>query len=137
MAGIEARVKLSSHLFLDTLFTLDTFLLSAYPTAAQEDAASIVRKSAEANQRDWTAVTEFDNSERDRTKGGDKTYAVTMIEGSPYERLIAMNGHALSAAKSRKSIRNMKRRRRNGNTNQPISDPGGSPSIRRTGIATI
>jgi hypothetical protein len=87
MAGFEARVRLSPHLFSNILFTLDIFLLSAYLAAAQEDVASIVRKSAEANQRDWAAVPEFDNAERDRTTGGDKTYAVTMIECSPYERL--------------------------------------------------
>src|SRR6202023_2957004 len=48
---------------------------------------------------DWTAAPGFDNSERDRTKDGDKTHAVTMLDGSPYERLIAVNGHDLSATK--------------------------------------
>jgi hypothetical protein len=36
----------------------------------------------EANNRDWDAAPEFDNSERDHIKEGDKIYAVTMIEGS-------------------------------------------------------
>ena len=67
----------------------------------QEDAASIIQHSAEANERDWAAVPEFDNFERDRTKDGDKTYSVTMIEGSPYERLIAVNGKNLSGAKQK------------------------------------
>lgn len=64
---------------------------------AQENAATIIQRSSQANERDWEAVPQFDNSERDRNKDGDKTYAVTMLYGSPYERLIAIDGHPLSA----------------------------------------
>lgn len=77
---------------------IPTLLLFPHFTAAQDDVGGIVRQSAEANDRDWAAAPEFDNSERDRTKDGDKTYAVTMLDGSPYQRLIAVNGHNLSAA---------------------------------------
>jgi hypothetical protein len=77
---------------------IPTLLLCPQFTAAQ-DVAGIVRQSADANDRDWAAAPEFDDSERDHTKDGDKTYAVTMLDGSPYERLIALNGHDLSAAK--------------------------------------
>jgi hypothetical protein len=63
---------------------------------AQDSAASIIRQSAEANDRDWVAAPEFDHSERDRNQNRDRTYAVTMLLGSPYERLIATNGHPLS-----------------------------------------
>ena len=70
--------------------------------AGQETAASIIQHSAEANARDWAAAPEFDNSERDRTKDGDKTYAVTMLYGSPYNRLIAVNGKSLTAAEQKK-----------------------------------
>ena len=76
--------------------------LSYFPSAAaQEDAATIIRRSSEANHRDWDAVPEFDNDERDRDKNGDKTYAVTMLYGSPYQRLIAENGRPLPAAKQK------------------------------------
>jgi len=61
----------------------------------------MIRKSSEANNRDWAAVPQFDNDERDRTKDGDKTYSSTMLYGSPYERLIAVNGHPLPAAKAK------------------------------------
>jgi len=71
------------------------------PAAAQEDVATIIRRSSEANNRDLAAVPEFENDERDRNKDGDKTYAVTMLYGSPYERLIAVNGHPLPAAKQK------------------------------------
>jgi hypothetical protein len=76
-------------------------LLWPYFANGQENAASIIQHSAEANERDWAVVPEFDNSERDRTKDGDKTYSVTMLEGSPYERLIAVNGKNLSGAKEK------------------------------------
>lgn len=72
------------------------------PATGQETAASIIQHSAEANARDWAAVPKFDNSERDRTKDGDKTYKVTMLYGSPYNRLIAVNGKSLTAAEQKK-----------------------------------
>jgi len=69
--------------------------------SAQEDAASIVKKSSEANDRDWAAAPQFDNSERDIDKNGDRTYESTMLFGSPYQRLIAINGRDLSPAKQK------------------------------------
>jgi ribosomal protein L17 len=69
--------------------------------ASGQDVASIIQRSSEANDRDWDAVPNFDNSERDRKKDGDKTYEVTMLYGSPYERLIAMNESTLTAARQK------------------------------------
>lgn len=82
------------------LATAAAFLLLCSLATAQ-DVAAIIRQSTEANHRDWAAVPEFDNNERDRTKDGDKTYTVTMLYGSPYERIIAVNGHKLTAARQR------------------------------------
>lgn len=76
-------------------------LFLQFSAVAQEDVASIIRRSSEANTRDWTAAPEFDNYERDRNKDGDKTYAVTMLYGSPYERLIAVNGNPVPPAKQK------------------------------------
>lgn len=73
-------------------------LISPDRANAQEDVASILQRSSEANERDWAALPQFDNFERDRNKDGDKTFAVTMLDGSPYERLIAVNGHSPDAA---------------------------------------
>jgi hypothetical protein len=83
-----------------TLWLIGTLLLSThFATAQKNDVADIIRQSTEANDRDWAAAPQFDNSERDRTKDGDKTYSVTMLYGSPYQRLIAENGNPLSASK--------------------------------------
>lgn len=78
-----------------------SIFLSFASAAAQADVATIIRRSSEANDRDWAAVPEFDNYERGRNKDGDKTYAVTMLYGSPYERLIEMNGRPLPVAKQK------------------------------------
>src|ERR1700757_5231149 len=80
---------------------LAVILLSPLSVTAQESAASIMQRSSEANERDWAAVSEFANSERDRDKNGDKTYAVTMLYGSPYNRVIAVNGRRLSGAEQK------------------------------------
>jgi hypothetical protein len=97
LAGFEAWVRTVRIPIANILWITATFLLSIHLANAQDDVASIIRKSTEANNRDWTAAPEFDNSERDHTKGKDKTYADTMLYGSPYQRLIAVNGRSLSA----------------------------------------
>lgn len=83
------------------LCTMAVVLAWTLSLAAQANVADIIRRSADANNRDWAAVPQFDNSERDRNKDGDKTYAVTMLYGSPYERLIALDGHDLTPAQKK------------------------------------
>ena len=85
----------------NALPVLGAVLLCSIASTAQEDVPSIIRRSVEANNRDWAAVPEFDNRERDRTKDGDKTYAVTMLYGSPYQRLIAVNGQPVTPEKEK------------------------------------
>ena len=85
----------------NALIALGVVLFCSITSAAQESVATIIRRSVEANNRDWAAVPEFDNRERDRTKDGDKTYSVTMLYGSPYQRLIAMNGRPLKPDKDK------------------------------------
>lgn len=83
------------------LIVPSTLVFISISAMAQEDAATIIQKSAEANRRDWAAATQFDNDERDIDKNGDKTYQVTMLFGSPYQRLIAVNGHDLGPAQQK------------------------------------
>jgi hypothetical protein len=64
---------------------------------AQQDADTIIQRSVAANEADWKAAHEYDYVERDRQKGGGtKTSEELMILGSPYERLVAVNGKPLS-----------------------------------------
>jgi hypothetical protein len=97
-AYFEVLLKMARFSLLSPLF-VGAILLWPHFASGQENAASIIKRSAEANDRDWSAAPEFDNLERDRTKDADKTYAVTMLDGTPYERLVAMNGKPLEDAK--------------------------------------
>jgi len=56
----------------------------------------IIASSVAANQKDFQARTHYNWKERDRTPAGFKTSQVTMIDGTPYYRLIAVNGKQLS-----------------------------------------
>ncbi len=58
----------------------------------------LINKSVAANEADFKAAPDFNYEERDATPQGSKTYQVTMIDGSPYQRLIAVNGKPLSQA---------------------------------------
>lgn len=62
------------------------------------DAKTIIEKSTEANGRDFEAGPKYNNKERDRTAQGSKLYAITMIDGTPYRRLLAVNGKPLSSS---------------------------------------
>lgn len=59
------------------------------------DVQTIIKKSVAANEADWKAAPNYSYRERDRVSSGTKTYEVTMIEGSPYRRLVAMNEEPL------------------------------------------
>jgi len=69
--------------------------LPAVSPALPEEA--IVRNSVQANERDWQAEPEFSYSETVKDGTGAKTYEVVMLDGSPYQRLLKVNGVALSA----------------------------------------
>jgi hypothetical protein len=80
------------------VLTVTLFALGV-PCSAQQDAASIIRYSVEANARDWQAAPDYDSFERDQQPtGGSRTYEDLMISGSPYQRLVAVNGKPLAAA---------------------------------------
>ena len=71
-------------------------LLLAVPAISPLGADDIMRSAAAVTGRDLTAVTRFDHTERRQTPDGSKTYAMTMMEGSPYGQLIAVNDQPLS-----------------------------------------
>jgi hypothetical protein len=75
-------------------------------SASAQDVAEIIQKSIEANNRDWNANIQFDNFETDRIGQGSRTFDVTFLFGSPYQRLVAVNGEELTgdqkAAEQRK-----------------------------------
>jgi hypothetical protein len=75
------------------------FALSAtlgWAAHVQPDVKTIIERSVAANDKDFEAAPRFNYTEKDRTGGGTKTFRVTMIDGSPYRRLLAENGEPLS-----------------------------------------
>jgi hypothetical protein len=70
-------------------------LFTALAAAGQEDVEAIVQRSVQANNNDWQAAPAYSYFERDVQGGGTRTYEVTMILGSPYERLVTVNGQPL------------------------------------------
>lgn len=71
------------------------------------DIATIIRRSVAANEADWNAAPQYNYFERDRMNGGTKTYHVLMIDGSPYQELMAVNGRPLSAEEQRQEQQNL------------------------------
>jgi len=57
----------------------------------------IIQRSSQVTHADWEKAPSFDFCESDRIGKDVKTYQVQMIAGSPYNRLIAINGKSLSA----------------------------------------
>lgn len=96
-----------SSVSLLTLFVLFSGTLAFASAPPQPDAASIVEQSVEANKRDWQAGPEYDHLERDGFGSDTKTWAVLMIDGSPYRRLVKVDGEPLPAAQERDEQRKM------------------------------
>ena len=62
---------------------------------SEVDVQTIIENSVAANKADWNADPNYSYKERDRIGTITKTYQVTMIDGSPYRRLIAVNNEPL------------------------------------------
>ncbi|HEX3820851.1 MAG TPA: hypothetical protein VHW45_10980 [Candidatus Sulfotelmatobacter sp.] len=98
MASINTwrwRTKLK---FVVGCVLLALFLLPAIGSA-QENVETIISRSVQANNHDWDSDPKYDFSERDRDGADIKTYDVKMIFGSPYERLVAINGKPLDGTR--------------------------------------
>jgi len=80
-------------------------ILGAGAALAGSDTPSadeIIRQSMVASARDWAASPHYDYFDRERTVDGVRTSAVTMILGTPYERLVSIDEKPLSASDSAK-----------------------------------
>ena len=72
---------------------------SGFAQLTPEQTQEIIRHSAQATHTDWERAPDFDFCEVDTTKTGSRTSAVLMIAGSPYYRLVQVNGEDLSPDK--------------------------------------
>lgn len=121
------NVRLCGSVFLSILFPLASLPLFAQPGNSRSDnarsdnaltSAEIVHRSIAVNTADWQAQPDYahreldlkskiDSSGQTRTEAS-KTYEVMMIEGSPYDRLIAIRNEPLSRAQEQEEQMKLK-----------------------------
>jgi hypothetical protein len=106
-----------SRLCTPYLVLLLTSALSAQHS--HPDVNEIIAKSVVANQADFKAADHFNWKERDRTPRGYQTYQVTMIDGTPYNRLIAENGKPLSPQREQEEMQKQKQETEKRRTESP------------------
>jgi hypothetical protein len=92
---------------MSSVFALAFFLTIPAPNPSQ-----IVERSVANTNRDWNAAPQYNFTERDIiVKHGVKTvktYQVMMLDGSPYNKLIAINDQPLPASASAAQERKLK-----------------------------
>lgn len=100
--GLTAALVAGGMILPAVAPNVDAATPNAQPTAPSVQ--EIVRRSVENNDRNWKAAPEFAFTEQDVVKNGgkktDRTYENMMIEGSPYQKLIAVDGEPLSRKKA-------------------------------------
>jgi len=88
-------------------------LAPAMRGANPQDANGIVSRSVEHTEADWNAAPQYTFREHDDiTKGGRREvrdYQVIMLEGSPYDKLIAKDGKPLNSAEGAEAEEKLKR----------------------------
>jgi len=82
---------------MQTLLTLLLGLAAISAYCEDLDVDTIIQRSVEANQADWKAAPEYECLDTQAAdKKPSKTYDGLMILGSPYRRLVAVDGKLLS-----------------------------------------
>jgi len=110
---------------LSLVILTGAFLGLAPVACGQIDVSTIIQRSVEANAADWNAAPEYDCFERDaQPDGGSKTYEDLMIMGSPYQKLIAVNGRPISSEQQQQEQRKLDAAlaKRRGESEQERSD---------------
>jgi hypothetical protein len=100
--GKEAQCRLVARSPLRAAIVLLVAVTSLSGFIPSIDANTIMQRSAEATEADWNAAPEYNHIERDVEDHGDRTYQVLMILGSPYRRLLKVNGSPLTASDQQK-----------------------------------
>ena len=90
---LEFKKEISGN--MARCFALILALFTALAAAGQEDVQTIIQRSVQANNKDWQSASAYSYFERDVQGAGTRTSEVTMILGSPYYRLVAVNGKPL------------------------------------------
>ena len=92
------RVKFSSFRVLRPIW-LGIIVSICCKGSAQLAPDEIIRRSVEANNRDWRLGPAYSHFEHDVDQKGDeridRTYEVSLMDGSTYRRLMAVNGQPI------------------------------------------
>lgn len=83
------------------LFVLLLFSASYSGANAQTAPSARIHRSAEATLADWKQVTDYDYCVSVRNGGHVRTYAASILEGSPFEQLVATDGIPVSPERLR------------------------------------
>src|ERR1700722_17988136 len=72
----------------------------------------IIQRSLKSNEANWTEALNYSYIELDVARQGEaaeaaKTYEVLTIEGSPYNKLIALNDQPLSSQQKAEEVRKL------------------------------
>lgn len=102
------NARVSSRCAAGALLAVISMAAGAGARAADPGVDEVIRRSAEANARDWQAAPKYSYNERDRTDQGVTEYRVRMMAGSPYQELMAVNGKPLAAAARAEEQRKLK-----------------------------
>lgn len=97
---MRAREWMGAALACTAMLALASAMQARAPRMGPS-AESIIQQSVSANQRDWNAAPEYSHSETDNDGHGPKTWQVTMLFGSPYKRLMKVNGKPISAERQK------------------------------------
>lgn len=73
----------------------------------------IIHRSVQANNADWKAQTEYSFRRSDVEGPERQTFEVVMLEGSPYERLVGLNGKPIDSDRVRQEQAKFEREARN------------------------
>jgi hypothetical protein len=92
--------------------------------AQQPDVKTIIQKSVAANDRDFRAAPQFNYKEKDHIGKQIKAYQVTMIDGSPYQRLIAVGGKPLSKEQAAEELKKQQQETANRTAQSPQQSKG-------------
>lgn len=83
-------------------------LLLLLASAPAQDTRTIIQRSVEANSIDFNAQRDYSYLQTEKEDGNpSKTYEVSMVLGSPYRRLVAVDGRPLPPDAQRRELKKM------------------------------
>jgi hypothetical protein len=106
-AGGDAPLKPIGLVEKISAVWLSFMAFSGFSQQSPPPVQDIIQRSSQVTHADWEKAPSFDFCESDRTAKDVRTYQVRMVAGSPYNRLIAVDGKNLSAEDQEKEAKKL------------------------------